>query len=131
MDQVSKWAVVRALPEGAQVAGGAVKIAFTRNYGGVFGLFQGAGNQLLVASAVVLLVLVILAWRGMGRSALTDAALALAIGGAAGNLADRARLGYVRDFVHIGPWPAFNVADTVIVIAVCLFIVGGFRRRGG
>jgi signal peptidase II len=130
LDQASKSGVAAALPGDAQAGWPAVKIALTRNYGGVFGLFPGAGKQLLVLSVFVLFVLVLLAFRTAGRSALTDVAIALAIGGAAGNLLDRARLGYVRDFIHVGPWPAFNAADAAIVVAVGLFILAGFRRRG-
>lgn len=130
LDQVSKFAVAALLPRGGRIGPPVMHVALTPNYGGVFGLFQGAGRQLLIASAVVLLILIALAWRSAGRSTFTDFALALAIGGASGNLLDRARLGYVRDFVHIGPWPAFNVADAVIVAAVCLFVAAGFRRRG-
>jgi signal peptidase II len=130
LDQGSKSVVSAAIPGETYVGWPAVKIALTRNYGGVFGLFPDAGRQLLIVGVVVVLMLVLLALRGAGGSLVTDVALALAIGGAAGNLLDRARLGYVRDFIHVGPWPAFNAADAVIVAAVCLFILAALRRRG-
>jgi signal peptidase II len=49
-------------------------------------------------------------------------ALGLQLGGAMGNLADRVRLGKVTDFIDVGPWPSFNVADSSIVVGVAIII---------
>jgi signal peptidase II len=49
-------------------------------------------------------------------------ALGLQLGGAVGNLADRVRLGKVTDFMDVGPWPAFNVAESSIVVGVTIII---------
>ena len=53
--------------------------------------------------------------------------LALIIGGALGNLYDRIFLGVVRDFIGIGPWPNFNLADAAIVVGVLLFALYSYQ----
>ena len=60
--------------------------------------------------------------------------LALVLGGAAGNLIDRLRFGYVVDYVGVGPWPTFNVGDMAIVVGAALIAVVVLRpvpRRAG
>ncbi len=52
---------------------------------------------------------------------LSKLSLGLILGGTIGNLADRIRLGYVTDFIDLGIWPAFNIADSAIVVGVILF----------
>jgi signal peptidase II len=55
---------------------------------------------------------------GPGR--LVRLSLALLLGGAVGNLVDRLRLGHVVDFIDVGPWPVFNLADSSIVVGIIL-----------
>jgi signal peptidase II len=50
-------------------------------------------------------------------------------GGAIGNLLDRVRLGYVVDFIAIGPWPNFNVADSAITMGALLLCWGWLRTN--
>jgi signal peptidase II len=61
-------------------------------------------------------------------------ALALVLGGAAGNLWDRVSLGYVVDFIQLHAagysWPAFNVADSAICVGVGMLLVDSFRGGG-
>ncbi len=59
----------------------------------------------------------------------TPVALALVAGGALGNVVDRARLGYVVDFIHVKGWPVFNVADIAVVAGMGLLFISQFRRR--
>jgi signal peptidase II len=56
--------------------------------------------------------------------------LGLALGGAVGNLIDRLRFGGVVDFLEVGPWPVFNLADTAIVVGVALILAGMMRSPG-
>lgn len=104
-------------------------IVMVLNRGVSFGLFSGE------ASAFAPLVLVALtlgitgflaAWLARTTSALQAGALALIIGGAAGNLVDRLRIGAVIDFVdlHVAGyhWPAFNLADSAIVLGVGMIL---------
>ena len=80
----------------------------------------------VVASALGTVFLLVWLWRlPLGARAL-PVSLMLLLGGAIGNLADRIRLGYVVDFVDVHynnwHWPAFNVADSAIVIGVTLML---------
>ena len=132
-DQAAKWAAHSKVSGGIALGPQWLRIAPSRNYGGLFGLFEDARVLLTIVSAAVLVALLIWAWRGAGKSRLVDAGLLLAMAGAAGNLADRLALGYVRDFIHVGPWPAFNVADALITMAVGMFLLAAIRhgRPGG
>jgi signal peptidase II len=80
-----------------------------------------------VVSLLALLAIALYAWRMPVHSRLPQTALALVMGGAVGNLLDRARLGYVIDYVDVywgaHHWPAFNVADSAITIGVALLVL--------
>ena len=133
-DQAAKWATHSKVTGGMELGWRWLRIAPSQNPGGLFGLFEGQRVLLTAVSGAVLFALLVWAWRGAGKSRLVDVGLSLAIAGAAGNLADRLVLGYVRDFIHVGPWPAFNVADALITIAVGVFLlaaIGRGRPRGG
>jgi len=119
---VSMWETIVVIP-------GFFQIIHTRNRGIVFGLLseaEGIWRTLIVlaAAAVALLVLVIWLWRlpedASGKLNYTGFALALLLGGAAGNLYDRLFQGAVTDFLdfHLAGyhWPAFNLADSAITV---------------
>ena len=99
------------------------------NAGTAFGLASGAAPWILVGLALVLCAW--LATMLINARTLTQAlALGVAIGGALGNVADRLRLGAVRDFIDLHwqswHWPAFNLADTFVVVGLLLYmLVGG------
>src|SRR5207253_1502073 len=61
--------------------------------------------------------------RSGSRHPVLPAALGLLIGGSLSNLIDRVRLGHVTDFLDLGWWPAFNLADSFIVIGVAILLV--------
>ena len=108
------------------------------NYGISFGLFQAGGRAewllLLAATAIITVVVGHWLWRAEDRA--TAVACGLIFGGAIGNIHDRARFGAVRDFFdfYIGDyhWPAFNIADSAIVIGVIflLFLTFKFSAKG-
>lgn len=129
-DQVTKWIAHSKIRGEIVLVQPWFTVAPSRNYGGLFGYFQGARALLAAVSGAVLLALIIWVWRSAGKSRLMDGALALAIAGAAGNLADRLALGYVRDFVHVGFWPAFNLADALITVAIAIFLLAALRGCG-
>ena len=60
--------------------------------------------------------------RSGGRHPILPAALGLLIGGSLSNLTDRIRIGHVVDFIEIPHWPAFNLADSVIVLGVGVLV---------
>jgi signal peptidase II len=102
----------------------------TRNTGVAFGALDGAGLvvAILIGLSLTLLVAYFLVHRDMPLLWLP---VGLLLGGALGNLADRAREGAVIDFIDPEAWPAFNVADACIVVGVflLLWVVEGRPKR--
>ncbi|MDD3668713.1 MAG: signal peptidase II [Alphaproteobacteria bacterium] len=98
----------------------------TQNTGIGFSLFNTAGPYVLSAAAMLICAGVIV-WLKHERHRWTRLGLALVLGGAAGNVVDRLRFGYVVDFIdwHAGPyhWPAFNVADAAVCLGVACILV--------
>jgi signal peptidase II len=139
LDQVTKALVddLMTLNESRPIVEGAVRLTYVQNRGAAFGILSEAGlpYQSVMFSVVSLLALVAIAlyaWRMPVQSRVPQTALALVMGGAIGNLLDRARLGYVIDYVDVywGPhhWPAFNVADSAISIGVALLVLDILRN---
>lgn len=104
-------------------------IVNVRNTGVAFGAFSGAGTLVAVLSAVALTALLAYFALNAGRRRLLWLPVGAILGGALGNLADRAREGAVIDFVDPVLWPAFNVADAAIVVGVLslLYVAEGER----
>jgi len=138
LDQLTKWLVVSRLErhDYVPVIDGVLSISHVRNYGAAFGILSDADlpYQALLFSALSLAALCaigVYAWKLPVGARLPQTALALILGGAIGNLIDRARLGYVVDFVHVYwkqyVWPDFNLADSAISVGVCLLILDILR----
>ena len=101
-----------------------LSFTYTKNRGAAFGLFAGSG-QIVFWSALVVVVLMLI-WffsSQQEKNVWTFVALGLMIGGAVGNLVDRIFMGKVVDFIDVGWWPVFNVADIEIVAGVIILIV--------
>ncbi|MBA2519495.1 MAG: signal peptidase II [Chloroflexia bacterium] len=127
VDQLTKWLIVRWLT--GEAGEGRVDLirpwlalVYVENRGAAFGLFGGQSDLLLVAAIIVVIGIALTFHRMMGASHLLTIAIGLIIGGAVGNISDRLRLGYVIDFVAVGPWPRFNVADAAISVGVLLMV---------
>ncbi len=139
MDQGSKALALEFLPpEGTRLLGGLVVLRVTRNMGGAFGLLQGF--PLLFATLGAVVVVFLLRMAGRVRGGLALAGIALVLGGALGNLADRLFRGpglfngAVVDFVDLRFWPVFNLADVAILAGVALLswaAAWGERGEGG
>jgi signal peptidase II len=138
LDQMTKALVndFMTLHESRTIVEGLVRLTYVQNRGAAFGILSEAGlpYQSVLFSAVSLLALLAIAlyaWRMPVHSRLPQTALALVMGGAIGNLLDRARLGYVIDYVDVywgaHHWPAFNVADSAITIGVALLVLDILR----
>lgn len=116
---------------------GWLNLTLAHNAGAAFSFLAGAGGwQRWFFTAVALIVSgVLLVWlKRLPHSArLLPVALTMVLGGALGNMIDRIRHGHVVDFVDVHfqgwHWPAFNVADSVIVIGVILLLLEGFIPR--
>jgi signal peptidase II len=102
-------------------------LSYARNTGVAFGWLRGASTTVLIVSAAAVGIVVLLYMRAHRDSTATLIAGSLILGGAAGNALDRVRLGHVRDFIAVGPWPQFNVADAAITIGVLLGFAATLR----
>jgi signal peptidase II len=118
LDQVTKQIVDSRVGRGDAVdVFSGLEITNTRNTGVAFGAFEGAGLLVAVLIGISLLLLLAYFWRHRDMPWLW-LPVGMLVGGALGNLADRAREGAVIDFIDPVAWPAFNVADSCIVIGV-------------
>ena len=125
-DQLSKsWvrsnlAVGESLPEM-----GFLRLTYVQNTGSAFGLFR---DQTLLLAIVAFIGIAILLLFGLFRhrrfpflaTVPAKLLLGLVLGGTVGNLLDRLGYGYVTDFIDIGRWPAFNIADSAVVVGAIL-----------
>lgn len=134
LDQITKAVVVATLSDGPlSIIGDDVELHLARNSGASFSLFTNATVFLAVLALVLSIVLVRAIQRARDR--LTVIALAMVLGGALGNLCDRIfrspgfLRGHVVDFVRVGSFPFFNVADSAITIGAILLILATFRTN--
>jgi len=131
-DQISKALLLGFIGSGSRhstflLLGPWLKLEYVQNHGAAFGLFPHLGLLITVAAVVILFGLI---WQFAHERQppwwQTVATGAIA-GGALGNLIDRLRLGYVVDFIAIGPWPNFNLADSAVTIGALLLCWGWLR----
>ena len=116
-----------------------LNLTLAHNEGAAFSFLAGAGGWqrwfFTVVAVVVSVVLLVWLKRLPHHARLLPVALTLVLAGALGNMVDRIRQGYVVDFIDIHfqgwHWPAFNVADSVIVTGVILLLIEGFIPRRG
>ena len=103
------------------------------NRGVSFGMLQGLGEAgpWLLAAFGLAVCIVLLVWLGREGRSVTRIALGLVLGGAIGNIVDRARFGAVVDFLDFHAlgyhWPAFNISDSAIVVGAVLLLLDGLR----
>jgi signal peptidase II len=122
-DQVAKAVVESNLVPGEYVEVlGPIELTLSHNRGVAFGLAGGAGIGLVVVTLAALGLIVYLFARDPGRRGMWLAS-GLVAGGALGNLADRIFAGEVTDYIAIGSWPPFNVADVAISCGVVLLVL--------
>ena len=134
LDQITKaWAVASLSDGPLSIIGDRVELRLSRNPGGAFSILTGFTPLLAVLAAIVAIVLVRVAQRA--KDPVMVVALSLVLGGALGNLIDRLfrapgfLRGEVVDFVRIGAFPSFNVADSAVTIGAVLLLLWGWRDR--
>lgn len=129
LDQATKAIIRGWLAEGETWPAGfeLIRLSHVENTGAAFGILQGAGPLLVVASIVGVVVVLVLLYTAPTGDRLYTAALALVLGGAVGNLIDRVLRGEVTDFIDPTHYPAFNLADSSIVVGVIALILLSFR----
>jgi signal peptidase II len=134
LDRATKWLITQkiALYDSIPVFPGFFRITHVENRGAAFGLFADSTSEwkialLILFSVIALVVVSAMLWRNSHSMTTTGIGLALILGGAIGNLWDRLVSGKVVDFLlfYVGQyqWPAFNVADSAIVVGAALLVI--------
>src|SRR5437899_8608923 len=140
LDQWSKQLILRFIdPDQPRIlVSGFFSLVNVTNTGAAFGSFRNNNTFFIAISLIALLIVVVLLVRRRSRDVWRDVSLALLLAGILGNLTDRLLYGHVIDFLlfdlHVRfarPWPAFNVADSCISIAVVCFIIDSFWQSKG
>lgn len=134
VDQATKaWAAAELADGPISIVGSTIELRLSRNTGGAFSLFRGFTPVLAVLTIGVAVLLVRAVRHAEDR--VTLGALALVLGGAIGNLVDRAARspgflrGAVVDFVKVDSWPIFNVADASITVGALVLVLWSLRPR--
>ena len=99
---------------------GPFTIHHVQNSGIAFGLFGSRTEVVIVVTAVAVGAMLVFFARSGRRHAALPVGPGLVLGGSIANLVDRVRLGKVTDFIDLDAWPAFNLADTFIVVGVAV-----------
>ncbi len=126
-DQLSKiWIRSNLATGGSLLETGLFRLTHVHNTGAAFGLFQDQRFILTIVALIGIVLILLFAlfiyrWFPFLHSRLGKTALGLILGGTVGNLIDRLHLGYVTDFIDFSIWPAFNVADSAVVLGSILF----------
>ena len=123
LDQTSKYITIQNLSLGQSwPETGFFRFTHIANTGSAFGLFNNQNFILTVAAIFGIGILVYFYRSYQNPSFLTKISLGLVISGALGNLTDRILIGHVTDFIDIGPWYIFNIADASIVTGMIILI---------
>jgi signal peptidase II len=128
VDQLTKAFIRDRLAEGEAwpVLGSLLRISHVENSGAAFGILQGAGVFLLIATVVGVAALVVYLFVVPMSSRWYTFSLSLILGGAVGNFIDRATRGTVTDFIDPARYPAFNIADSSIVVGIVVLLAATY-----
>ncbi|MEJ7901414.1 MAG: signal peptidase II [Thermomicrobiales bacterium] len=134
LDQVTKMLVVAWIgPDQPshrwEIAGPWLAFEYIENTGAAFGMLAGQVWLLSILAIVVAAGFVLVFRSSLPHSAWLRLSLGLVIGGGSGNFLDRLRLGYVIDFLAIGIWPKFNLADSAISIGLVVLALIALREE--
>jgi signal peptidase II len=107
---------------------GFFRLTYVQNTGAAFSIFWGGNDILAIFSMFGILLILVFNFYLMRKYSFLNTtfnkiALLLILGGTVGNFIDRLSLHYVRDFIDVGPWPVFNVADSSTVVGTIVFAV--------
>ena len=138
LDQLTKIYIVSrfSLYESVSIIEDFFHITYIRNPGAAFGIFAGSAAAFRIPFFLTISFVAIVGMLFFYKTVtenLLRIALSLILGGALGNMIDRARLGEVIDFIDVhwysNHWPAFNVADSAITVGVGLMIIDMFLKE--
>ena len=134
LDRLTKaWAEATLPGAPIDVIPGVLTLRFTTNSGGAFSIGRSAPWLFVGVSAIVIVAILVTSFRH--TNLVVAIGLGLVLGGALGNLTDRAvrasgLRGTVVDFIDLQVWPIFNLADCAIVVGALVVGLAGFRERG-
>jgi signal peptidase II len=133
LDQLTKWLVVTHISDPVPVLPGWFDLVYLTNTGAAWGIFQNGNTGFLILSAAALAAMGFLWRKGAFEHPFARVGFGLLMAGILGNLTDRLARQHVVDFLsfdlHIpgaNPWPAFNVADSCICVAVTAFLASSW-----
>jgi signal peptidase II len=130
LDQTSKiWVRSNFVLGQSKPVEGFFRFTYVENTGAAFSIFNERADILGIVSiigAVLILLYIFIFSRRMPflETRLNKLALGLMLGGTIGNMIDRLFLSRVTDFIDVGPWPVFNIADSSLVVGVIIFAAG-------
>ena len=124
IDQFTKEVVIRNLKVGYSVPeSGFFRFTHVRNFGSAFSIINDANLFLMIVGIFAIIFISYFLIFYTRESNLLQIAISLQLSGAFGNIVDRIRLGSVTDFIDVGPWPVFNIADSCISVGMFLLIL--------
>ncbi len=126
LDQITKAIIRSSLERGESWPDPdwPVRIRYVTNTGAAFGILQDQTSFLIIMALVGLAAIYLYYRYPPFEHGVVPIAIGMMLGGAAGNLIDRIRLGRVTDFIDFRFWPAFNVADSSITIGIVVILFG-------
>lgn len=127
-DQLSKMRAVKLVEEQGthEIIKGLITLTYSENRGGGFGVFQGNTVAFSVVTLVIMAAIFVYLVVAQKQTMWLRLPLIFLVGGGIGNVIDRLKLGYVRDFVQFSFWPdfpVFNVADNFVTIGAFWLII--------
>lgn len=133
VDQVTKALIVAWIGPDQdthrwEVAGRLFAFQYVENTGAAFGILAGRIWLLSILALVVAVGFLAAFWKELPFNGILRWSVGLILGGAIGNLVDRVRLGHVVDFIAVGDWPKFNIADSAITLGLMLMAITAFRE---
>jgi len=100
------------------------RFTYWQNTGAAFGLLQNTNIFLLIVSIIMSVVIIYSYHKAIDEPVIYRISLGLMLGGAIGNAIDRVTLGFVTDFIAVGRFPVFNIADSSVTVGVGLMLLG-------
>jgi len=134
LDQLTKYLVRSALPLGGMWSPWPwlepyARIVHWYNTGVAFGMFQGFGGVFTVFAILVSAAIIYYYPRVPAQDWPLRLAMGLQMGGALGNMIDRLTIGHVTDFISVGTFAVFNIADSSITVGVLILLLGVYLQE--
>ena len=121
LDQISKEIIIRTLKVGESIPEeGFFRFTHVRNFGSAFSIIQDANLFLMIVGILAIILITYFLIFVAKDSVTLQISISLQLSGAFGNIIDRIRLGSVTDFIDVGSWPVFNIADSCISVGMAM-----------